>query len=69
MSGFAFHPEAYGDLGEIWEFIAEDNLDAADRVLSELFDAIRALAAFPHQGHMCPDLTARPCVSTSCASS
>jgi len=30
MSGYAFHPEAYADLDEVWEFIAADNLDAAD---------------------------------------
>jgi len=60
MSGYAFHPEAYADLSEIWEFIAERNLDAADRVLGEIFDAIRALTSFPQQGHLRPDLTARP---------
>jgi len=24
MSGYAFHPDAYADLDEIWEYIAED---------------------------------------------
>ncbi|MBI4464642.1 MAG: type II toxin-antitoxin system RelE/ParE family toxin [Acidobacteria bacterium] len=60
MSGYVFHPEAYTDLSEIWEFIAEDNRDAADRVLGEIHETIRALVPFPHQGHMRPDLTARP---------
>ncbi len=36
MSGYVLHPDAYTDLAEIWEFIAEDNLDAADRVLEEI---------------------------------
>lgn len=31
MSGYAFHPEAFADVDEIWEYIAEDNIDAADR--------------------------------------
>jgi plasmid stabilization system protein ParE len=30
MTGYNFHPEAAIDLDEIWDFIAEDNLDAAD---------------------------------------
>ena len=30
MSGFVLHPEATTDLEEIWEYIASDNLDAAD---------------------------------------
>ena len=31
MSGYAFHPDAFADLDEIWEYIAQDNIDAADR--------------------------------------
>jgi plasmid stabilization system protein ParE len=60
MSGFVLHPEAYTDLDEIWEYIATDNLDAADRVLEEIYQTLRSLAAFPHQGHTRTDLTARP---------
>jgi plasmid stabilization system protein ParE len=60
MSGFVLHPQAYTDLEEIWEYIAVDNLDAADRVREEIYDAIQSLAAFPHSGHSRPDLTARP---------
>lgn len=60
MSGYALHPEAFTDLDDIREFIARDNVDAADRVITEIFDALRALAAFPHQGHRRPDLTFRP---------
>jgi plasmid stabilization system protein ParE len=60
MSAFVFHPEAYADLDEIWEYIADDNLDAADRVLEEIYRTIRSLADFPHQGHKRPDLTSRP---------
>ena len=60
MSGFVLHPETYTDLDEIWEYIATDNLDAADRVLGEIYQTLRALVAFPHQGHTRPDLTTRP---------
>ena len=38
MSGFVLHPSALTDLDEIWDFIAADNLTAADRVLEELFE-------------------------------
>ncbi|MGB7462467.1 MAG: type II toxin-antitoxin system RelE/ParE family toxin [Candidatus Acidiferrum sp.] len=34
MSGFVLHPEAFKDLDEIWEFIATDSLNAADRLLA-----------------------------------
>lgn len=60
MSGYAFHPSACDDLDEIWDYIAADNLDAADRVITEILDAIRAVVPFPHSGHRRPDLTARP---------
>ena len=60
MTGFVLHPEAYNDLDEIWEYIAADNLVAAERVLDEIYQMLRSLVAFPQQGHSRPDLTARP---------
>jgi plasmid stabilization system protein ParE len=36
MSGYVFHPDAYADLIEIWEFIAKDSIDAAGRVVAEV---------------------------------
>ena len=60
MSGYVLHPEAYIDLDEIWEYIAVANLDAADRVREEIYEAIRGLVSFPHQGHTRPDLSSRP---------
>jgi len=59
-SGYALHPEAYADLDEIRGFIAQNNPDAANRVISQIFDAIRGLGRFPNQGHRRPDLTSRP---------
>lgn len=59
MSGYAFHPDAFADLDEIWEYIARENLDAADRVLADIHGVLRTLAASPHIGHRRPDLTAR----------
>jgi plasmid stabilization system protein ParE len=60
MSGYALHPEAFIDLDDIREHIAEDNPDPADRVITEIFDAIRGLVAFPNQGYRRPNLTSRP---------
>jgi plasmid stabilization system protein ParE len=60
MTGYVFHPEASLDLDEIWEFIANDNLDAADKVIAEILDALDKLVSFPNQGHQRPDLTSRP---------
>lgn len=60
MSGYVLHPEAYSDLDTIWEFIAEDSVHAADRVLTEIHQAMVELVSFPQQGHRRPDLTSRP---------
>jgi len=60
VTGYGFHPEASLDLDEIWEFIADDNPDAADRTTEEILSAIEALVAFPHQGFRRPNLTSRP---------
>lgn len=51
MKGYELHPEAFVDVDEIREHIAKDNPDAADRVITEIFDGIRALVAFPEQGY------------------
>ena len=60
MSGYVLHPEAYTDLDDIWEFIAEDSMDAADRVREDIYRTIGNLVPFPHQGHRRADLTSRP---------
>jgi plasmid stabilization system protein ParE len=59
-SGYALHPHAFADLDEIRDFIAQENPDAADRLMSEIFDTIRRLVPFPNQGHRRPDLSPRP---------
>jgi toxin ParE1/3/4 len=60
MTEYAFHPQARDDLGEIWDYIAADNPDAADRIVTEILKAIRAVVPFPDSGHRRPDLTAAP---------
>jgi plasmid stabilization system protein ParE len=44
----------------IWEYIARDNLDAADRWIAKLFDAFEGLAQTPGLGHRREDLTSYP---------
>jgi len=60
MNGYDLHPEVISDLNEIWEFIADDSIAAADKVNDEILDAIEALVPFPHHGHRRTDFTSRP---------
>jgi plasmid stabilization system protein ParE len=59
MTGFVLHPQAFADLDEIWEYIAADNLDAADRVREEIYETIQSIVPFPYVGHSRPDLTSK----------
>jgi len=60
MAEFFYSPEARLDLLEIWEFIARDNLDAADRVEQEIKQGVSKLASRPELGHWRHDLTSKP---------
>jgi antitoxin ParD1/3/4/toxin ParE1/3/4 len=60
MNEYVLGAGAEQDLDEIWEYIAQDNIDAADRWIGKLFDAFDALARNPGMGHMREDLTAYP---------
>lgn len=59
MKTFVLTPLAAGDLEAIWEFLAEENPEAADPVLSALRKAIRKLGARPGLGHIREDLADR----------
>jgi plasmid stabilization system protein ParE len=58
MSGYILSVDADFDLDEIWEYIAADNIDAADRWIEKLFDAFEALGQTP--GHRREDRTSHP---------
>lgn len=60
MSRYVLSIDADLDLDAIWEYIARDNLDAADRWIGKLFDAFEALAQTPGMGHRREDLTPLP---------
>jgi plasmid stabilization system protein ParE len=60
VSDYALHPEALTDIDEIWQYIANDSVDAADRAIETIFENIARLGASPQQGHRRPDLTSAP---------
>jgi plasmid stabilization system protein ParE len=60
MTKYVLSTDAELDLDEIWEYIALDNINAADRWIGQLFDAFDALARNPGMGHRREDLTAYP---------
>ena len=60
MNRYVLSVAAELDLDEIWEYIAQDNLDAADRWIGKLFDAFQLLAQTPTIGHKREDLTPLP---------
>ena len=47
MSGYVLHPAAYDDLEDIWEYLAADNIDAADRVRDEIHEPSALCCLFP----------------------
>lgn len=67
MTGYALHPEAYLDIDEIREYIAEENPDAADRMVTEIFDSIRVLVPFPTRVTAAPISLRARCGSRRCA--
>lgn len=60
-AAFVLSPEARTDLVEIWNHIAEDSFDRADRVLARLYDAFTRLAQTPGMGHHQRDLADARC--------
>jgi plasmid stabilization system protein ParE len=60
VSDYVLSLDAEFDLDHIWEYIAADSIDAADRWITKLFDAFEALAQTPGMGHHRDDLTSYP---------
>ena len=57
MNNYILSVDADVDLDDIWEYIAADSVDAADRWIGKLFDAFEALGHTPGMGHRREDLT------------
>ena len=60
MPGYYLVPQARTDLREILSYIAEDNVDAAARVLDRFLEVFDLLGQNPDMGHFRDDLTTHP---------
>ncbi len=60
MTHYVLAPEAELDLNEIWEYIAQDSISAADRWIEKLEAAFDLLAGAPGLGHTRVDWTDYP---------
>lgn len=60
MSDYVLGSDALLDLEEIWEYIALDSPDAADRWIAKLFHAFETIARSPGIGHSRKDLGGHP---------
>ncbi len=48
--------EASQDVLDIWDYIANDDINAADRLVKALFEAFEKLGRMPRMGHRREDL-------------
>ena len=60
MSSYLLTPQAEDDLFAVWSFIAQDSIEAADRVETQIYRACDVLASTPQAGHVRHDLTDKP---------
>ena len=61
MDPFEITEDAVIDLDAIWLYLLQkEDLETADRILTELFKAFYKLADTPNSGHRRADLTGRP---------
>ena len=56
MREFLLSPAARLDLFDIWEYIAESDIEAVDRVRDEIYEAILRVIMMPTIGHLREDL-------------
>lgn len=59
MKRFILTPRAEQDVSDIWDYIAGDSIEAADRVLKALEKGLYRLAKSPGIGHMREELADR----------
>jgi plasmid stabilization system protein ParE len=60
MKKYVLSAAAELDLEAIWDYIAAENIEAADQWIGKLFDAFETLEKSPGIGHMREDLTSFP---------
>ena len=59
MKRYVLTPSAKQDVNDIWDYIANDNIEAADRVLDALESAMVKIAKNPSIGHWREELAGR----------
>jgi plasmid stabilization system protein ParE len=59
-ASYQLTPQALDDLSEIWDYIAEDNVQAASRVESAILSACNNLAMYPLIGSKRTEITPLP---------
>lgn len=59
MTEYRITPKAVDDLIKIWSYIADDSIDAANRVEAAVYEACTFLAGSPLAGRIRKDLTMR----------
>jgi len=60
VTGYVLAKDAELDLGDVWDYIATDSMEAADRWIANLFDAFEALGRTPGMGRKREGLTPYP---------
>lgn len=60
-------PEVAEDVASIWEYIADDNMAAADRWINQINERLQLLATQPLMGHAREELMQAPDCSRPCA--
>ncbi|MCL5103823.1 MAG: type II toxin-antitoxin system RelE/ParE family toxin [Armatimonadetes bacterium] len=53
------NPEALGDLDVIWDYVAQDSITRANRLIDEIYEAIYQLVDRPEIGHLREDVADR----------
>ena len=59
MKHFRVSPAARADLDDIWFYIAQDDLDAADKFIGAIVSRFPKLAAMPQLGRLREELSPR----------
>jgi toxin ParE1/3/4 len=57
MSRYTLSDSARRDIDEVWEYIAQDNVDAANRVIEKVYERLLLLANAPHLGAIFPAIS------------
>ena len=60
MSSYTLGRDAERDLDDLWDYVAAESVEAADRLIAGFFEAFEALARNPGMGHKREDLAQLP---------